>query len=120
MIEVNGSRDLWSKRIDDHRHDRRHRGDHRREKVDEARRFVGNDVFFEDELDEVGEGLQNAAGTDAIRTKPALNESEHAPFGQHGVGDHQQHDEKGDRDGDELSRAMSIVRSSIELHCSLQ
>ncbi len=73
----------------------------------------GNDVFFENELQQIGEGLQQSAGTDAVWSKPALDETENAPFGKHGVRDDEQHDHERHRDGCEL---QCDVNGSLRIH----
>src|ERR1700752_177062 len=94
--------DFWPKRIDDHRHQRGHRGYHGREEVDESSRFIRDDVFFENELQQVCKWLEHAAVTDAIWTKPTLDEAEYATLCEHCVGDNQKHNHKSHSDGCKL------------------
>src|SRR6185369_10194285 len=96
------NRDLRTERVNDHRHQRGHRGDHGSEEVDEACRFVWDDVFFKNELEQVCEWLQHAAVADAVWAKASLDETQHAALGQHRVGDDQKHDRKRHGDGYEL------------------
>ena len=117
MMLVKGIADLGAEWIDDHRHQRGHRGDHGREEVDEACRFVGDDVFFKDELQQVCERLQHAAVADAVWTKASLDQTEHATLGQHGVGDDQKHDRERHGDGYELE---GYIDRSVHVNCLSQ
>ena len=87
-----------SERINDYAHQSGHRGDDRRQEVHEARRLIGNNVFFENEFDQIGERLQKTTGPNSIRSQTALNKTEHASFGQHGVSHHRHHHSEGDQD----------------------
>jgi hypothetical protein len=94
--------DLRPERIDDHGHQRRHGSDYGREEVDESRRFIGNDVFLENELQQIRERLQDAAVSDTIWTKPALNEAEYTSLRKDCVRDYQQHHHERHSDGRKL------------------
>src|ERR1051325_2010002 len=55
------------------------RGDERQHRPEEVRDFLRarrNDVFFQDELDRIGEDLTESPRPDAIRTEPRLHEPE--------------------------------------------
>ncbi len=89
---------LWPERVNHDRHQRGSRGDDRRQKVNEPSRLIRNDVFFEDEFEQVGERLQKSARADAVRAQTALDKTEHAAFGEHRVRDHRHHNREGDKD----------------------
>src|SRR6185369_14436922 len=61
-----------------------------------------NYVFFEDKLQQIGKGLQDATVADTIWTKPSLDKSKDAPFRQHRVGDDQQDHHEGYGDSRKL------------------
>ena len=92
--------------IDDDRHQRRGRGDYRREEINKARRFIRDDVFFENELEQIGERLQKPAGSNAVWPQPALDKPEHASLCQHRVRHHRHHDREGDEDADQQKNKM--------------
>ena len=89
-----------------------HGGDDWCEEVDKARRFIRNDVFFQDELQKIGEGLKSTTITNAIGTESSLNEAQDPAFRQHGVGNNQQHHDKNDCDGD---KPQDYVENLIHL-----
>src|SRR5258707_4473869 len=87
--------------VNHNRHQRRGGGDYRSKKIDEARRFVGDDVFLKDELEQIGERLKEATIADAIWSEAPLNESQYAPLSQDRVRHHRHHDREGDEDADQ-------------------
>ena len=86
--------DLGTERIDDHRHERSRGRYDRRQKIDEARGFVGNDVFFENKFDEFGEWLKKTARPHTVWSQPSLNKTEYTTLGKHRVRDHRHHDKE--------------------------
>ncbi len=92
--------DFRAERVNDNRHQRRRGRNRRREKIDEARRFVRNDVFFENKLKKIGKRLQQSTGPYAIRPEPALDKPEHTTLCQNRVRHHSHHDGEGDEDAD--------------------
>ena len=61
----------------------------------------GHHVFFEEELDAVGERLQQAEGADARGAPAVLHAAEDFAFEQHGVGHGRERDDQHDRDLDD-------------------
>src|SRR5439155_14420749 len=57
---------LRPERVNHKRHQRGGGGDYRRQEVNKARRFVGDDVFLKNELEQIGEWLEKAAIANAI------------------------------------------------------
>src|SRR5205085_2863453 len=65
-LAYEGQRHLGAERVDDDWHQRRSDGDDGREEVYEARRSVRRYLLFEDELQEVCEGLEQSARPHAV------------------------------------------------------
>jgi hypothetical protein len=59
--------------------------------------------------------LQQSAWTNAVWSKPALDETKNAPLSEHRVGNDQQHDHEGHRDAREL---QCDVNGSLRIHKS--
>ena len=59
---------------------------------------IGHQVFLEEELDAVGERLQQAEGTGAAGSPAVLHAAEDLAFEQHGVGDGGQRDDEDHED----------------------
>src|SRR5713226_6640253 len=96
-----GQMNLRPEGINHNRHQRRGGGDYRRQEVNKARRFVGDDVFLKNELEQIGERLKEATIADAIWSEAPLDESQYAPLSQNRVRDHRHHDREGDEDADQ-------------------
>ena len=58
----------------------------------------GHEVFLEEELDAVGERLQQAEGADAAGSPAVLHAAEDLALQQHGVGDRRERDDEHDGD----------------------
>src|SRR5215510_1858426 len=100
-------RDIRPERIDDQNHHRRDQHDDRRQDVEPFIDRQRDDVFFEDEFDQVGERLQQSLPADAVRPQAVLDDGQHAPFGVNRVGDNE-HDEDPE-DGDLHQRADDVL-----------
>src|SRR5438132_13140190 len=92
--------------VNDNRHQGSSCGNHRREKIDKASGFVGNDVFLEDELEQISDRLQGPLRPYAIGPEATLNKPEHAALSQHRISDHRHHYGEGNEDADEHQDEM--------------
>ena len=72
--------------------------DDRREDEERALDGERHEVFLEEELDAVGERLQQAEGADARGSPAVLHAAEDLALQQHGVGDRRQRDDEHDDD----------------------
>ncbi len=72
--------------------------DDRRDDEERALGGKGKQVFLEEELDAVGERLQQAEGADARGSPAVLHAAEDLALEQHGVGDRRQGDDEDDDD----------------------
>src|SRR5262245_17313176 len=101
-------RDIRPERVDDQDHHRRNQHDYRRQDVEPFVDRQRDDVLFEDELEQVGEGLQQPLPADAVRPQAVLDDRQHTPFGIYRVGDNE-HDEDPE-DGDLHQRADDVLK----------
>ena len=105
--------DVRTKRVHDDCHQRRSSDNHRGEEINKAGRFVGNNVFLENEFEKIGQRLQESTGAHAIGPQAALNKSEHTPLCQHRVRHHRHNDGKGDQDADDEKCEMFQIFHSV-------
>src|SRR6266446_2991078 len=92
--------------VNDNRHQGGSCSNHRREKIDKASGFVGNDVFLEDELEQISNRLQEALRPNSIGPEATLNETKHTALSQHRVSDHRHYYGEGYEDADEHQDEM--------------
>ena len=86
--------------------------DDRREDEERALDGERHQVFLEEELDAIGERLQQAEGADAGGSPAVLDAAEHLALEQHRVGDRRQRDDEhdGDLEDAEQQECLKLVR----------